>query len=195
MKVVKVNRSDILDNSPTGNPTLRLEVRRKLDEIAAQTLAHIAVVNGNINDPGGINSNPNECNFKVKGSHDSVGLARVRLLVMVDELVSFSFSFPFRLFIPSKKAGLASDFIEIDQILHGIIAGRKRTAVRGIREQTGTNIYFPSPMLGLTNYDNYGLNGVPTLRQYQSRIWITGETFGVRRAKEMLSNLMNTKVR
>ena len=92
MRVVKVNRSDILDNSPTGNPTLRLEVRRKLDEIAAQTLAHIAVVNGSINDPGGINSNPNECNFKVKGSHDSVGLARVRLLVMVDELVSRSLS-------------------------------------------------------------------------------------------------------
>lgn len=88
MKVVKVNRSDILDNSPTGNPTLRLEVRRRLDDIAAQTLAHIAVVNGNINDPGGINSNPNECNFKVKGSHDAVDLARVRLLVMVDELVS-----------------------------------------------------------------------------------------------------------
>jgi hypothetical protein len=88
MKVVKVNRSDILDNSPTGSPTLRLEVRRRLDEIAAQTLAHIAVVNGNTNDPGGINSNPNECNFKVKGSHDAVDLARVRLLVMVDELVS-----------------------------------------------------------------------------------------------------------
>lgn len=88
MKVVKVNRSDILDSSPTGNPTLKLEVRRKLDEIAAQTLAHIAVVNGNINDPSGANSNPNECNFKVKGNHDSVDLARVRLLVMVDELVS-----------------------------------------------------------------------------------------------------------
>lgn len=88
MKVVKVNRSDILDNSLTGNPTLRLEVRRKLDEIAAQTLAHIAVVNGNINDTGGIGSNPNECNFKVKGNRDSVDLARVRLLVMVDELVS-----------------------------------------------------------------------------------------------------------
>lgn len=94
----------------------------------------------------------------------------------------------------STKAGLASDFVEIDQVLHGIIAGRKRTALRGIREQTSTNIYFPSPMLGLTNYDNYGLNGIPSLRQYQNRIWITGETFGVRRAKEMLSNLMNTKV-
>ena len=97
MKVVKVNRSDILDNSPTGSPTLRLEVRRRLDDIAAQTLAHIAVVNGNINDPGGINSNPNECNFKVKGSQDAVDLARVRLLVMVDELVSC----PLSLFICS----------------------------------------------------------------------------------------------
>ena len=90
LKVVKVNRSDILDNSPTGNPTLKLDVRRRLDEIAAQTLAHIAVVNGNINDPSAINSNPNECNFKIKGNHDAVDLARVRLLVMVDELVSLS---------------------------------------------------------------------------------------------------------
>ena len=195
MKVVKVNRSDILDNSPTGNPTLRLEVRRRLDDIAAQTLAHIAVVNGNINDPGGINSNPNECNFKVKGSHDAVDLARVRLLVMVDELVScLSLCFLTVIYHRIAKAGLASDWVEIDQVLHNIVAGRKRTALRGIREQTSTNVYFPSPMLGLTNYDNYGLNGVPTLRQYQNRIWITGETFGVRRAKEMLTNLMNTTV-
>jgi hypothetical protein len=88
MKVVKVNRSDILDNSSTGTPSLRLEVRRRLDEIAAQTLAHIAVVNGNVNDSNGIAPNPNECNFKVKGSPDAVDLARVRLLVMLDELVS-----------------------------------------------------------------------------------------------------------
>jgi len=106
MKVVKVNRSDILDNSPAGSPTLRLEVRRRLDDIAAQTLAHIAVVNGNINDPGGINSNPNECNFKVKGSHDAVDLARIRLLVMVDELVSCPLPslFPYG-YLPSRREG------------------------------------------------------------------------------------------
>jgi hypothetical protein len=79
-------------------------------------------------------------------------------------------------------------------VLHNVIAGRKRAALRGIREQTATNIYFPSPMLGLTNYDGYGLNNVPSMRQHVSRIWITGETFGVRRAKEMLNNLMAVKV-
>jgi hypothetical protein len=90
---------------------------------------------------------------------------------------------------------MSSDYIEIDQVLHNIIAGRKRGALRGIREQTSTNIYFPSPMLGLTNYDSYGMNGVPTLRAHASRIWITGETYGVRRAKEMLNNLQALKVR
>lgn len=90
---------------------------------------------------------------------------------------------------------MSSDYIEIDQVLHNIIAGRKRGALRGIREQTSTNIYFPSPMLGLTNYDGYGMNGVPALRAHASRIWITGETFGVRRAKEMLNNLQTLKVR
>lgn len=49
-------------------------------------------------------------------------------------------------------------------------------------------------MLGLTNYDGYGMNGVPPLRAHASRIWITGETFGVRRAKEMLNNLQALKV-
>lgn len=87
MKIVKVNRSDILDTT-SGTPSLRLEVRRRLDEIAAQTLAHIAVVNGNVTDASGAPAAPNECNFKVKGSPDAADLARVRLLVMLDELVS-----------------------------------------------------------------------------------------------------------
>ena len=98
-------------------------------------------------------------------------------------------------FTNHEQSGLTSDYVEIDQILHNVIAGRKRGALRGIREQTGTNIYFPSPMLGLTNYDGYGINGVPSMRQHVSRIWITGETFGVRRAKEMLNNLVAVKVR
>jgi hypothetical protein len=90
MKIVKVNRSDILDTTAAGTPSLKLEVRRRLDEIAAHTLAHIAVVNGNVSDPSGVSPNPNECNFKVKGSPDAADLARVRLLVMLDELVSYS---------------------------------------------------------------------------------------------------------
>lgn len=87
---------------------LKNEVRRRLDEIASQTLAHIAVVNSplslsNRTPPDGINSSAGwsgleterVCELVVTGSEDSVDLARVRLLVMLDELVSDPKAFPF----------------------------------------------------------------------------------------------------
>ena len=96
---IKVTRSEILD-SPSSKPALKLEVRRRLDEIASQTLAHIAVVNSplslsNRTPPDGISSSAGwsgleterVCELVVTGHEDSVELARVRLLVMLDELV------------------------------------------------------------------------------------------------------------
>jgi len=94
-----VTRSEILD-SPFSKPTLKPEVRRKLDDIASQTLAHIAVVNSpqslsNRTPPDGISSSAGwsgleterVCELVITGSEDAVDLARVRLLVMLDELV------------------------------------------------------------------------------------------------------------
>lgn len=93
-------RSEILD-SPLSAPSLKPDVRRRLDEIASETLAHIAVVNSplslsNRTPPDGISSNAGwtgleterVCELVVTGQGDSVDLARVRLLVMLDELVS-----------------------------------------------------------------------------------------------------------
>ena len=86
-----------------SKPTLKPEVRRKLDDIASQTMAHIAVVNSplslsNRTPPDGISSSAGwsgleterVCELVITGHGDSVELARVRLLVMLDELVSFS---------------------------------------------------------------------------------------------------------
>lgn len=94
-----MTRSEILD-SPTSKPALKSEVRRRLDEIASQTLAHIAVVNSplslsNRTPPDGISNSAGwsgleterVCELVVTGQGDSVDLARVRLLVMLDELV------------------------------------------------------------------------------------------------------------
>jgi hypothetical protein len=77
-------------------------VRRRLDDIASQTMAHIAVVNSplslsNRTPPDGISSSAGWsgleteriCELVITGHGDSVELARVRLLVMLDELVSF----------------------------------------------------------------------------------------------------------
>lgn len=93
-------RSEILD-SPQSLPQLKAEVRTRLDEVASQTLAHIAVVNSqqslsNRTPPDGISLNSGwsgletekVCELVVTGPGDSVDLARVRLLVMLDELVS-----------------------------------------------------------------------------------------------------------
>jgi hypothetical protein len=100
---IRVTRSEILDSPFSSQPSLKAEVRRRLDDIAAQTNAHIAVVNSqmslsNRTPPDGISSNAGwsgleterVCELVVTGSEDSVGLARVRLLVMLDELVRVS---------------------------------------------------------------------------------------------------------
>ena len=92
-------RSDILD-SPSSKPTLKPDVRRKLDEIASLTYAHIAVVNSPLSlssrtPPDGISTSAGwtgleterVCELVVTGQGDATELARVRLLVMLDELV------------------------------------------------------------------------------------------------------------
>jgi hypothetical protein len=97
---VKVTRSDILDY-PSSKPTLKPHLRVKLDEIASQTRTHIAVVNSssplsNRTPPDGISSNAGwtgletdrVCELLVTGKLDPVELARVRLLIMLEELVS-----------------------------------------------------------------------------------------------------------
>jgi hypothetical protein len=90
----------------SSKPTLKLEVRRCLDEIASQTLAHIAVVNSPLSlstrtPPDGISSSAGwsgleterVCELVITGQGDSVEIARVRLLVMLDELVCLVISF------------------------------------------------------------------------------------------------------
>ncbi|KAJ6604416.1 cytoplasmic protein [Mycena vulgaris] len=175
---IKVARSEILD-SPSSNPALKSDVRRRLDEIASQTLAHIAVVNSplslsNRTPPDGISSSAGwsgleterVCELVVTGQGDSVDLARVRLLVMLDEL-----------------SGLHAEMCEIDHKLHAIIAGRKRSMLQSIQEETATNIYFPSPLQGLIGPEHD--SPAPNSRN-GNVIWITGEFFGVQRARDML---------
>ena len=97
--MIKVVLSDILD-SPSSKPSLKPDVRRRLDEIASQTFAHIAVVNSTVtlstrSLPDGVSNSAGwsgleterVCELVITGHGDSVELARVRLLVMLDEVV------------------------------------------------------------------------------------------------------------
>ncbi|EIN13575.1 cytoplasmic protein [Punctularia strigosozonata HHB-11173 SS5] len=186
---IKVPRSEILD-SPTTKPTIKTEVRTRLDDIASQTGAHIAVVNSPFSlstrtPPDGISNSAGwsgleterVCELVITGQGDSIDMARVRLLVMLDEF-----------------GGLHGESIEIDRKLHAIIAGRKRNMLQTIQEETGTNIYYPSPLQGLIGPEvpSSTQPGVP-LRLSPNTIWITGEFFGVQRARDMLFQVATSK--
>ncbi|EKM83401.1 hypothetical protein AGABI1DRAFT_65960 [Agaricus bisporus var. burnettii JB137-S8] len=175
---IKVTRSEILD-SPFSKPSLKPEVRRRLDDIASETLAHIAVVNSplsltsrtppdGITNSGGWSGLETErvCELVITGTEDAVDLARIRLLVMLDEL-----------------NGLHFEVCELDHKMHPIIAGKKRHVIQTIQEETATNIYFPSPLQGVFGTDP---TGTSSGGRNNNMIWITGEFFGVQRARDML---------
>lgn len=151
--LVAVDRNDVLENGPNVRPVMKI----RLDEIASASRAHLSIV-GNPRDGGGID-------VVVRGDAEAVEEARVRLLVLLDQL-----------------NGLHSEVCEIDYKLHHIIAGRKRSVIQSIQEETATNIYFPSALSG------GGILGArsASLVEKQNMIFITGEFFGVQRAREML---------
>ncbi|GAA6005062.1 uncharacterized protein JCM10292_005547 [Rhodotorula paludigena] len=157
--VVKVPRAEVLD----GKENVKVEMRRKLDEIASLTKAHLAIVGqANASIGFGLETERN-VEIVITGPYESVEQARVRLLVLLDEL-----------------SGLHSEVCEIDYKLHAILAGRKRCVIQTIQEETATNIYFPTPMSGILGQKNLNLVAK------QNLIFLTGEFFGVQRARDML---------
>lgn len=208
--MIKVVRSDILD-SPSSKPSLKPEVRRRLDEIASQTFAHIAVVNSTVtlstrSLPDGVSNSAGwsgleterVCELVITGQGDSVELARVRLLVMLDEVVSEHFTHLAVQISGCFQSGLHAESCEIDQKLHAIVAGRKRGVLQTIMEDTATNVYMPSPLQGLIGPDfGQPSNAAPTAPSNKLNpnvIWITGEFFGVQRARDMLFQVSMNKV-
>ncbi|WWC72544.1 uncharacterized protein I206_106506 [Kwoniella pini CBS 10737] len=213
--ILKVSRTEILESPLSNISPLKVDVKRRLDEIALDSKAHIAVLNIEIpgagvggtvlatadgqsptqNQQGLDNENipnttttdsqregssgpesvngantsgdiqqsalasnestttaqtfpasaPNApvtygletermCELVITGPLESVEVAKVRLLVMLDEL-----------------SGLHSEVCDIDYKLHNIIASRKRGVIQSIQEETATNIYYPTPLVGVLN--------------------------------------------
>lgn len=204
---VKVPRADVLDSapgSPPGTEALKPDVRRRLDDIALATRAHIAIMSTEAHgaDLGyGLETERN-VELVISGPFESVEQARVRLLVLLDELVSPYMRSPsyFRTLLcysadsavsdTLEQSGLHSDTCEIDYKLHNIIGGRKRCVIQTIQEETATNIYFPTPFSGVL-----GSNRNPTVLAKQNTVHITGEFFGVQRARDMLFQVSMHKVR
>ncbi|PWZ03626.1 hypothetical protein BCV70DRAFT_20437 [Testicularia cyperi] len=168
---IKVPRADILDVAPGGSPpgreSVKADVRRRLDEVQTATGAIIAIRGSEARgaDLGYGLETERTVELVVSGGFESVELARVKVLVIFDELM-----------------GLQSESCEIDYKLHNIIGGRKRCVVQKIEEETGTNIYMPSPFLGA-----FGPSArSAAVAAQRNTIHITGEFFGVQRARDML---------
>jgi hypothetical protein len=93
------------------------------------------------------------------------------------------------------QSGLHAEPVEIDRKLHPIIAGRKRQVLQKIQEETATNIYMPSPLQGYVGPDVLAKASPQVASSVSPNvIWITGEFFGVQRARDMLYSVSVTKV-
>lgn len=94
--VVKVPRSEVLASNKDNNhgarndgdgEQVRPEMRKKLDEIASLTRAHLAIV-GHVSSHIGFGLEvERSVEIVITGGYESVEQARVRLLVLLDELV------------------------------------------------------------------------------------------------------------
>ena len=113
------------------------------------------------------------CELLVTGKQDAVDSARVLLLVMLDKL-----------------SGLHTESLEIDVKLLSAFGGRKRINLQAIQEETATNIYYPSFLNALSG----SAESRNAARQQASAVWITGDVFNVRRAREKLTQQALAKV-
>lgn len=165
-----------LSSPITSSETLKPEVRRKLDELANVTKTHIAMIGTETHgqDLGYGLESERQVELVISGLFECVEQARTRLLVLLDEF-----------------SGLHAESCEIDYKLHNIVGGRKRSVVQTIQEETATNIYLASPFAGVLCAPNNRPQGVSNR---QNTVYITGEFFGVQRAKDMLFQVSVHKV-
>ncbi len=172
---IKVSRADVFDvapgQSPPGKESIKEDVRAKLDQVQTSTGATITLKNAEVRgaDLGYGLETERIVEVLVSGPFESVELARVKVLVIFDEI-----------------AGLKSEMCEIDYKLHNIIGGRKRCVLQKIEEETGTSIYLPSSFLGTFGSNLASRGDASGVAAHQNQIHITGEFFGVQRARDML---------
>ncbi|KAK4517913.1 uncharacterized protein ATC70_001262 [Mucor velutinosus] len=143
--------------SPTMDALYHPEIKGSLTDIAQEFEVEVKV------------HATSEAQIHMVGSIDSVELARVKILVLLDQL-----------------AGLNVDTLpDIPHHLHFLIAGRKHVQLQAIMEETSTNIYLQSPLCNLLEENSR--NGM---------IYLTGESpSDLARAKDLLKKLAAQKIK
>jgi hypothetical protein len=66
-----------------------------------------------------------------------------------------------------------------------IVAGRKRTVLESIMRDTSTNIFVPS-LVGRLPSEGEEHNSPDAISDSAAAVWITGDAYGIRQAKDML---------
>lgn len=179
---IKVPRNDLVDSGlplPTSTQNLipsdylKPEVRIKLEETSVACNCVITVVSHDHHaaDLGHGLETERLAEIVIAGAFEGAEQARTHVMVMLDEL-----------------NGLHVEACEIDYKLHNIIGGRKRCLVQTIQEETATNIYMPTPFSGV-----FSTNRSTSLAARQNTLYITGEFFGVQRARDMLYQVSTHK--
>ncbi|KAI9279008.1 hypothetical protein BDA99DRAFT_493747 [Phascolomyces articulosus] len=131
-----------------------------LNEIANETNCKIVI------------HNTSETDIHIYGAFDATEIARVRSLVLMDQMM-----------------GLSTDALDIPYYLHNLIAGRKHNYLQSIMEETATNIYLQSAFTKIGSTQHMAT----PVGERSGTIHLTGELNGIARAKEMINKLMIRK--
>ncbi|KAJ3051107.1 hypothetical protein HK097_007920 [Rhizophlyctis rosea] len=202
MLTVKVHRPLMLNE----NGEMRASVKRKLDDVMKSTRTQITCVgqsqtydkparmqhhpshrhfhtpppgfmsSGNVSPD--VSSEVDSMDVEIVGGADAVERARMKCLVLFDEL-----------------SGLAHETIELDPQMQIIAAGRKRCILDSLMHDTMTNIYLPSPFAGMQTLRGpigQGGDGNDPDR-YPYTVHITGDPVGVAHARNSLLNWAGTR--
>lgn len=190
----------------TDNQTkeVRQPVLEHLDTLAKYTGTDIFLLTPKLRDTdsaivssyGYATDNGLDQRFRVAiyGDMESTEHAKTRVLIMIDQIVSFLF-FCCPILVSSsansEKLKRHVDAVKLDLTTHTLVCGRTRKNVKLIEAATGTAIYFPPPFPRIFGYIPPNAH-----RRSEDEVYITGETQEqITRAKHKLQELvMGVKV-
>ena len=126
----------------------------------------------------------------VYGDMESAEHAKTRVLIMIDQIVSFFCpSVSSRLTNSCKQLERKVDSMKVDLSLHTLICGRSRKNIKVIESVTNTAIYFPPPFPRVYGYTPPGAH-----RRSEDEVFITGANAeSIVQAKKKLHELVSAK--
>lgn len=172
--VLKVPRTDLVapgGGTAPGSDVLRGDVRQRLGEIMQASGTNISVSQletRGVDVAAGLEADRSAV-LTIVGSVEAIEFARVRVLVLLDEL-----------------SQLHVESVELDRKLLYASSGRKRAAIQAIEQDTETSVYMTCPFAGLL-----GGTCTPAILSQRNVVYVSGAFYNVQRAREMLLQLVS----